>query len=75
MTGHLIGAAGGVEAAVCALAIAKGVVPPTINLKTPDPACDLDCVPGKSRESRVRTALSLSMGFGGNNVCLVFGAA
>jgi 3-oxoacyl-[acyl-carrier-protein] synthase II len=71
MTGHMLGAAGGVETAICALTIARGVVPPTINYDTPDPECDLDYVPNTARELRVRTALTNSFGFGGTNACLV----
>jgi 3-oxoacyl-[acyl-carrier-protein] synthase II len=74
MTGHLLGAAGAMEAAVCSLVIAKGVVPPTINYENPDPECDLDCVPNRAREARVTAALSNSMGFGGHNATLVFRA-
>jgi 3-oxoacyl-[acyl-carrier-protein] synthase II len=74
MTGHLLGAAGGLEAVITALAIRHGVVPPTINLETPDPQCDLDFVPNQAREKRVRTALSNSFGFGGHNVTLAFQA-
>jgi 3-oxoacyl-[acyl-carrier-protein] synthase II len=70
MTGHMLGAAGGVETAICALAIARGAVPPTINYQTPDPECDLDYVPNTAREVRVRRALSNSFGFGGTNACL-----
>ena len=72
MTGHLLGAAGAMEAAVCSLVIAKGVVPPTINYENPDPECDLDCVPNRAREVRVTAALSNSMGFGGHNATLAF---
>jgi 3-oxoacyl-[acyl-carrier-protein] synthase II len=72
MTGHMLGAAGGVEAAFCALAMARSIVPPTINYTTPDPDCDLDYVPNTAREVRVRHALSNSFGFGGTNACLVF---
>ena len=54
MTGHMLGAAGGVETAICALALARGVIPPTINYTTPDPECDLDYVPNTAREVRVR---------------------
>ena len=74
MTGHLLGAAGGIEAAFCALALARGQVPPTVNHTTPDPACDLDYVPNTARDARLRHALSNSFGFGGTNACLVFSA-
>ncbi len=72
MTGHLLGAAGGVEAVFSVLVMHRGVVPPTINLEHPDPECDLDYVPGRSREATVRVALSNSFGFGGVNACLLF---
>jgi 3-oxoacyl-[acyl-carrier-protein] synthase II len=71
MTGHTLGAAGGIEAAISALAIHRGVVPPTINYRTPDPDCDLDYVPNQAREARVDAALSNSFGFGGTNAALV----
>jgi 3-oxoacyl-[acyl-carrier-protein] synthase II len=71
MIGHLIGASGAVEAAATALSLERGVVPPTINLATPDPDCDLDYVPNTSREMPLRTALSNSFGFGGQNASLV----
>jgi 3-oxoacyl-[acyl-carrier-protein] synthase II len=71
MTGHLLGAAGGVELAASVLAIRDGVVPPTINLEFPDPECDLDYVPNVAREARVDAALSNSFGFGGHNATLV----
>ena len=74
MTGHLLGAAGAVETAVCALAIRDGVVPPTINYETPDPECDLDYVPNKAREAKVRVCLNNSLGFGGHNACLAIKA-
>jgi 3-oxoacyl-[acyl-carrier-protein] synthase II len=73
-TGHLLGAAGGLETAICALALHHGVLPPTINYETPDPECDLDYVPNEAREARVEHALSNSFGFGGTNACLVLKA-
>ena len=72
MTGHLLGAAGGVEAIFSILAIKNGVIPPTINYTTPDPECDLDYVPNAAREKKVRSAMSNSFGFGGTNGSLVF---
>jgi 3-oxoacyl-[acyl-carrier-protein] synthase II len=72
MTGHLLGAAGGVEAVFTALAVQNQVSPPTINLQHPDPACDLDYVPNVARKMPIRTALSNSFGFGGTNGTLVF---
>ena len=72
MTGHLLGAAGGVEAVVSVLSITESAIPPTINLENPDPDCDLDYVPNVARKMRVRTALSNSMGFGGHNASLIF---
>jgi len=74
MTGHLLGAAGAVEAAACALAIARGVIPPTIHYSTPDPDCDLDVTPNEARELDVTLALSNSFGFGGANATLAFRA-
>lgn len=74
MTGHLIGAAGGVEAAFCALAIRNATIPPTINLEHPDPACDLDYVPHAARQATITTAMSNSFGFGGTNATLVLQA-
>jgi 3-oxoacyl-[acyl-carrier-protein] synthase II len=71
MTGHLLGAAGGVEAAACALAIKKDILPPTINYDNPDPECDLDYVPNRARKSRVNVAISNSLGFGGHNATIV----
>ncbi len=71
MTGHLLGAAGGVEAAISALVIAHGVVPPTINLENADPDCDLDYVPHQARDLRVDAVLSNSFGFGGTNATLI----
>ena len=74
MTGHLLGAAGGVESVVCALAIRDGVLPPTINYTTPDPGCDLDYVPNKARKAKIRACLNNSLGFGGHNATLCFRA-
>src|ERR1700751_6006689 len=74
MTGHLLGGAGGVESAVCVLAIKHGLVPPTINLDNPDPQCDLDYVPKVAREKGVTLALNNSFGFGGHNATLAFRA-
>ena len=71
MTGHLLGAAGGVEFVACCLAIKDGVVPPTINYENPDPDCDLDYVPNTARESKVKVCMSNSLGFGGHNASLV----
>ena len=71
MTGHLLGAAGGLETAICALAVYHGVLPPTINYENPDPECDLDYVPNVARRVRVSTVLSNSFGFGGTNGCLI----
>jgi 3-oxoacyl-[acyl-carrier-protein] synthase II len=72
MTGHLLGAAGGVEAVYSALALYHECLPPTINYEEPDPACDLDYVPNVARRAPIRVALSNSFGFGGTNACLVF---
>lgn len=72
MTGHLLGAAGGVEAIACVLAIRDSVVPPTINLKNPDPDCDLDYVPNQAQKLTINVAFSNSLGFGGHNACIVF---
>jgi 3-oxoacyl-[acyl-carrier-protein] synthase II len=73
-TGHLLGAAGGLETGIVALALHHGVLPPTINYETPDPECDLDYVPNVAREKRIEYALSNSFGFGGTNGCLVLKA-
>lgn len=72
MTGHLLGAAGGIEAVFSILALFHGMLPPTINLDTPDPACDLDYIPNKARPVPIQVALSNSFGFGGVNACLIF---
>lgn len=74
MTGHLLGAAGGVEAIICALAIRDGVIPPTINYETPDPDCDLDYVPNTARQQAVRVTMSNSLGFGGHNASIIIQA-
>ncbi len=73
MTGHLLGAAGAIEAAACVLAIQRGLIPPTINLDDQDPRCDLNYVPNEALAAPVRIALSNSFGFGGHNACLVLG--
>lgn len=70
--GHLLGAGGGVEGALCAMAIHEGIVPPTINYRYPDPDCDLDYVPNEARRHRIKVALSNSLGFGGHNACVCF---
>ena len=72
MTGHLLGAAGGLEAGITALAVKRGILPPTINYENPDPECDLDYVPNQKRECVVEYALSNSFGFGGTNGALLF---
>ncbi|MSP78610.1 MAG: beta-ketoacyl-[acyl-carrier-protein] synthase II [Dehalococcoidia bacterium] len=72
MTGHLLGAAGAVEAAISVLAITEGVIPPTVNLDNPDPDCDLDYTPWTARRGTVRAAMSTSLGFGGHNAVLIF---
>jgi 3-oxoacyl-[acyl-carrier-protein] synthase II len=71
-TGHLLGAAGALEAMLCVLALETGTLPPTINLENPDPECALDHVAGKPRAARARVALSNSFGFGGVNAALLF---
>lgn len=72
MTGHLLGAAGGLESAISVLTIVHQVIPPTINYEEPDPECDLDYVPNQARKQNVRVAMSNSFGFGGTNACLIF---
>jgi 3-oxoacyl-[acyl-carrier-protein] synthase II len=74
MTGHLMGAGAAIEGMFCLLAMRDGVVPPTMNLVEPDPACDLDYVPNEARQRRVEIALSNSFGFGGHNNTLIFKA-
>lgn len=74
MTGHLLGAAGSLEAAISVWSIREGIAPPTINQETPDPDCDLDYVPNHARPMKIERVLSNSMGFGGHNVALIFGA-
>ena len=72
MTGHMLGAAGAIEAIACLKALETGIIPPTINLLEPDPECDLDYVPNTAREKKIDIALSNSLGFGGHNACLAF---
>jgi 3-oxoacyl-[acyl-carrier-protein] synthase II len=72
MTGHLLGAAGGLESAIAALVVQNGILPPTINYENPDPECDLDYVPNQARQAPVRHVLSNSFGFGGTNATLIF---
>lgn len=72
MTGHMLGAAGAVEALACIIVLKEGIIPPTINLKEQDEACDLNCVPCKAVKADITLALSNSLGFGGHNACLAF---
>ena len=72
MIGHTLGAAGALEAAITVLALHRGVLPPTINLETPDPDCDLDYIPGEARDAKIGAAISNSFGFGGHNCVLCF---
>jgi len=73
MTGHLLGAAGGIEAVICGLALHRGALPPTINLDNPDPECDLDYIPHQARDVQATNILSNAFGFGGTNACLILG--
>jgi 3-oxoacyl-(acyl-carrier-protein) synthase len=70
--GHLLGAAGAVEAAICVLALQNGIIPPTINYATPDPDCDLDYVPNVARSAAIDAVMTNSLGFGGHNASLIF---
>ena len=72
MTGHLLGAAGGIEAVFCVMAIKDQVAPPTINYKNPDEDCDLDYIPNQARDTKLETVMSNSLGFGGHNASLIF---
>ena len=72
MTGHLLGAAGGIEAVIAIKTIEEGIIPPTINYETPDPACDLDYVANEARHQKVKAVMSNSLGFGGHNAALIF---
>ena len=72
MTGHMLGAAGAVEALACLLALEEGIAPPTIHLDEQDEACDLNCVPNVAAQAALTLALSNSLGFGGHNACLAF---
>jgi 3-oxoacyl-[acyl-carrier-protein] synthase II len=72
MTGHLLGAAGAIESAICTLSIMNGCIPPTINLENPDPECNLDYTPNKAKYTQVSVAMTNSLGFGGHNASLVF---
>ena len=72
MTGHMLGAAGAIEALACLKALQEGVIPPTINLLEQDENCDLNCVPNKAIKADISLALSNSLGFGGHNACLAF---
>ncbi|MDD3620560.1 MAG: beta-ketoacyl-[acyl-carrier-protein] synthase II, partial [Desulfobulbaceae bacterium] len=71
MTGHMLGGAGGIEAAFTALTLHHGIIPPTVNLDNPDPDCDLDYVPNTAREKRINAAMSNSFGFGGTNGVII----
>jgi 3-oxoacyl-[acyl-carrier-protein] synthase II len=71
MTGHLLGGAGALEALICVKVLEDGIIPPTVNYRTPDPDCDLDYVPNEARQAGVRVAMSNSVGFGGHNSCII----
>jgi 3-oxoacyl-[acyl-carrier-protein] synthase II len=72
MLGHTMGAASAIEAIACCLAIKNNTIPPTINYETPDPECDINCVPNKSVNKKIRVVLNNSFAFGGNNACVAF---
>ena len=72
MTGHLLGGAGGLEGGISVMALRDQIIPPTMNYETPDPECDLDCVPNHPRKAKLDYVLSNSFGFGGTNAALVF---
>ena len=72
MTGHMLGAAGAIEALACLFALEEGIIPPTINLNEQDEVCDLNCVPNNAVKADITLALSNSLGFGGHNACLAF---
>ena len=71
MTGHLLGAAGGIETIACVMAIRDGIIPPTINYETPDPECDLNYVPNQALQQEVKVAITNSFGFGGHNATVL----
>ena len=73
MLGHTMGAAAAIEAIACCIALKEEVLPPTINYKTPDLECDIDCIPNRAREQKVDIVLNNSSAFGGNNACLILG--
>jgi 3-oxoacyl-[acyl-carrier-protein] synthase II len=72
MLGHCMGAASGIESVACCLALKEGIIPPTINFRTPDPDCDIDCVPNEARDKKLNVVLNNGFAFGGNNCCVVF---
>jgi 3-oxoacyl-[acyl-carrier-protein] synthase II len=71
VTGHALGAAGGIETIACAMALKNGIIPPTINLENPDPECDLNYTPNKAVERKINTAVNINLGFGGHNAVLI----